>query len=177
MLSLLPLSSHTCRSQKLPGSTETQTSPLPECLLTASPTCQELFGFCFFGFFFLQIPIKRATGWAASRWSWQGCRGWSWLSGQIFSASVCCCWWGAPGAPFGHWLLEEKWDAKGRGGRRRDWSGARSVGGTWHPHSRSPMARHGDSLAGRMDGAGIRRLCQEMGLVGTAVNSSVRGKL
>lgn len=147
----IPPSSHTRRSQKPPGSTKTQMSPLPESLPAASPTCQEL---GFLGvFFFLQIPIKRATGWATGRCPGRGAEGpcQSQLSGGMFSAAVCCCWWGAPGVPFGHRLLGEKLNPKGRGGRRRGWSRAGSMGRTQHPPTAAPWqgTGHGHSRGGR----------------------------
>lgn len=106
----------------------------------------------FFGFF-LQIPIKRAAGWATGRCPGRGAEGpcWSRLSGGMFSAAVCCCWWGAPAVPFGHRLLGEKLNPKGRGGRRRGWSRAGSMGWTRHPPTAAPWqgTGHGHSRGGR----------------------------
>lgn len=101
----------------------------------------------------------------------------------MFTAAVCCCWWGAPGTPFGHLLPGGEIDSKGqRGKEERDWE----HGVDPAPTGRSPVAGHRtwarqgweeDSPAGSAAGAGVRRLRQQMGLAGAAVNSSAWGKL
>lgn len=181
----IPPSSHTRRSQKPPGSTKTQTSPLPESLPAASPTCQEL---GFLGVFFFADPHKKGNRLGYRSLPGQGCRG-SVPVSAVRRDVFCCGLLLLVGSPWGPiWTSAAGGEIKSKGQRGKE---ERLEQGWEHgadpaPTDRSPMAGHGtwaqqgweeDSLAGSVAGAGIRRVCQQMGLAGSAVNSSARGKL
>lgn len=144
---------------------------------------------CLFGFFFFFAdPHKKGNRLGYRSLPGQGCRG-SVPVPTVRRDVFCCGLLLLVGSPWGPvWTSAAGGEIKSKGQRGKE---ERLEQGWEHgvdpaPTDRSPMAGHGtwaqqgweeDSPAGSMAGAGIRRVGQQMGLAGSAVNYSARGKL
>lgn len=147
--------SHTRRSQKLPGSTETPKSPLPGCGAAVPIICL----FFFLLFFYSPDPCKgeNSLGWKGSTRSGAVCRG-----GCFVFVDAA----GEPrsplGAPFGHRQLGEKLESKGQRGKEERLEPSWKRGRIPHP---APVGA-GDEEASPADG--FSGGCSEFFSVGTA---------
>lgn len=129
------------------------------------------------GVFFFADAHKKGNRLGCRSLPGQGCRGSA--PAPAVGTDVFCCGllllMGSPWDPIWTSAAGGEIESKGQGGeggKAGAGLGGQGGHGTW-----APQGWVEDSPAGSLAGAGIRRLCQQLGLAGTAMNSSVWEKL